>query len=116
MSLSSLQPGEIEISGDFVEGTNATGALVIVYSQTDGRTHYHLAPRAQSKRLEARVVADLRGAYMVSIFTMQENGLPFERVVTTPAVIESNIASNDETGKSESLRHTILDELLSIFI
>ena len=95
VTLSPLQPGEIIISGDFVEGTNATGALVIIYS--DELTRYHLAPCGPSGRFEA-IVADLpSGEYRVSVFTVEENGLPFERAVARPLRADVNTTNKKGT-------------------
>ena len=95
VSRTSLQSGEIQVSGDFVDGTSATGALVIVYS--DELTRYHLAPRGPSGRFDA-IIADLpRGEYRVSVFTMEENGLPFERAVTQPLRADVNTTNKQGT-------------------
>ena len=75
---SSERTGEPQVFGDFVTGTSATGALVIVYS--DELTRYHLAPRGGSWRLDTTIPNLPSGTYKVSVFTIEEDGLPFERV------------------------------------
>ncbi|MGJ8945879.1 hypothetical protein AB9K17_23595, partial [Salmonella enterica subsp. enterica serovar Kentucky] len=41
ISVSSPHPGQVRVTGDFIQGSTATGALVIVYSQSnDSDIHY----------------------------------------------------------------------------
>ena len=79
------QTGEVQVFGDFVTGTSATGVLVIIYSNE--LTRYHLAPRGGYSRLDTTVPSLPNGVYKVSVFTVDENGIPFERVVKRPIAV-----------------------------
>ena len=98
MSITLVQEtGEVEVFGDFVTGTSATGALVMIYS--DELTRYHLAPHRDNRRLDTTVQNLPAGRYKVSVFTIEETGLPFGRIVTRPIAI--NVSSRDNNS-SES--------------
>ena len=91
------QTGEVHVCGVFVTGTSATGALIMIYSNE--LTRYHLAPRGDNGRLDTAIPNLPGGAYKVSVFTIEENGLPFERVVTRPM----NVTRKDNDRKSRTL-------------
>ena len=83
--------GEIQVSGDYISGSEAIGALIIVYSTSDETTiFYHNAQRTLNGQrtpngpLEA-IVSDLPGGqYSVSVFVVEKNGEPFIRAATVP--------------------------------
>ena len=91
------QTGEVQVFGDFVTGTSAAGALVIIYSNE--LTRYHVAPRGDNGRLNTTVSNLPSGAYKVSVFTIEQNGVPFERVVKRPMSID--VAGEDSSGKTK---------------
>ena len=68
------------MTGDFIDGSTAVGALFIVYSINS--TLYHLVERMD--KLEAVVSGLPRGEYYMSVFVVEENGEPFRRAATTP--------------------------------
>ena len=100
---SSTVTGEIHIFGDFITGTSVAGpgALVITYSNE--LTRYHLAPRGGNGRLDTTVPNLPGGTYKVSVFTIEENGVPFERVVTRPIAV--NVSSRDNSSKFSTASH-----------
>ncbi len=88
--------------GNFIDGSTATGVLLIVYSLTnESDIHYHVINKLneQNNNININVtgltVADIE--YGVSVFAM-ENGLPFPRVVTLPTNITVSFADNTDRG------------------
>ena len=80
ISVKSPHPGGVRVTGDFIDGSTAVGALFIVYSINS--TLYHLVERMD--KLEAVVSGLPRGEYYMSVFVVEENGEPFRRAATTP--------------------------------
>ena len=79
ISVTSPQPGEVRVTGDFIDGSTATGLLIIIYSLTnDSNVHYIVG--GHNSGLAG-------GEYSISVFVVEENGLPFERVATSPKLI-----------------------------
>ena len=67
------------MTGDFIDGSTATGLLIIIYSLTnDTNVHY----------ITGGSISGLAGGvYKTSVFVVEENGLPFERVATSPKLV-----------------------------
>ena len=91
------QMSKVQVFGDYVTGISATGALLVIYS--DELTRYHLAPRGGNGRLDTTIPSLPIGAYKLSVFTVEENGVPFGRVVETPMSID--VASEGSSGKTK---------------
>ena len=77
VSVSSGAPGELHVTANFLTNTSAIGMLAIVYSiENDSDIHY-----AETRLPQTAI--DLTGlsgsAYSTSVFTIEENGLPFNR-------------------------------------
>ena len=74
--------GEIRVMGTWVDGSTATGALIIVYSLTnDSDVHYIATGLEQGIGVN---VTELHGSrYGVSAFVL-EDGVPFNRTVAMP--------------------------------
>ena len=54
ISVSSSQPGEVRVTGDFIDGSTATGVLLILYSLTnDSDIHYVIESYEQSRCYDA---------------------------------------------------------------
>ena len=69
------------MTGDFISGSSAIGILAIVYSN-DSNIHYKFLPHSE---IPMGIVSGLLdGQYEVSIFVVEENGLPFSRSATIP--------------------------------
>ena len=77
ISVTSGAPGELLVTGDFISNTSAVGMLAIFYSTgNDSDIHYN------EVRLPQTVIhlAGLsRDTYSISVFTLEENGLPFNQ-------------------------------------
>ena len=73
------------MTGDFIPGSSAIGILIVVYSADNDSTttKYHFMHRSNLRRTIAMTNLP-RGQYKVSVFVMEENGLPFSRSATTP--------------------------------
>ncbi|MCG8621985.1 MAG: hypothetical protein MJE68_08335 [Proteobacteria bacterium] len=94
----SSHPGQISIMGNFIDGSTATGVLLIVYSLTnESDIHYHAINKGngQNNNISINVTGLIGTEYVVSIFAL-ENGLPFTRVVTSPRTVFVLAASNDQ--------------------
>ena len=83
---SSLNPGEVRVTGTFTNDPTATGVLVIVTS--DSEVIYHKVTREGSDEIIETVISGLAGGeYSVSVFVVEDNGLPFGRVATLPQLV-----------------------------
>ena len=79
----SSAPGEILVTGDFLNSSTTTGLLVITYTSSSN-VRYHLYSRTPNEQDFRTVINNLEGGdYHVSVFTV-ENGLPFRQVATLP--------------------------------
>ena len=80
---------EVRVTGDFIDGSMATGLLIVGYSLTDDSDVYYIY-----KDYEQNIVASLTGLtgsqYGVSVFVVEENRLPFSRVATTPSLVDNS--------------------------
>ena len=83
---SSLNPGEVQVTGTLTNDLIATGVLIIVSS--DSEVIYHKATCEESDEIIEAVISGLAGGeYSVSVFVVEDNGLPFERVATLPQLV-----------------------------
>ena len=83
--------------GNIIDQATATGALVIAYSLSDESDVYYIAVDKDTEHYIDVNVAGLTGTeYGVSVFTMENHGLPFPRAVTLP--LNVNVASNENQG------------------
>ena len=77
--------GGVNISGAFVEHSTATGILVVVCTVTESDTlnYYLFVPRSfEQQRTSAVLECIPSGTYNVSLFTVEESDLPFNRAAT----------------------------------
>ena len=81
ISVGSSSPGEIRMTGDFISGSSAIGILAIIYSN-DSNIHYQFISRSESPMTFVSGLPN--GQYEVSVFVVEENGLPFRRSATVP--------------------------------
>ena len=94
----SSHPGQISITGNFIDGSTATGVFLIVYSFTnESDIHYHAIHKGneQNNNISINVIGLTATEYGISVFAL-ENGLPFPRVVTSPRTVIVLTASNDQ--------------------
>ena len=88
ITVNSSSPGVITVAGDFISGSLTNVILVIIYSENLGDVHVHYMFSSQSveevnmTKLNVRGLP--RGLFNVSVFVVEDNGLPFNRSVTTP--------------------------------
>ena len=78
------------MTGDFIDGSTATGLLIIIYSLTnDSDVHYITrgSMSQQPRNVHVSVPGLAGGEYGISVFVVEENGLPFERVATSPKLV-----------------------------
>ena len=81
--VSSPAPGEIIVTGDFLNSSTTTGLLVIAYTSSSN-VRYHLYSRTPNEQDFRTVINNLEGGdYHVSVFTV-ENGLPFSQAAVQP--------------------------------
>ena len=82
--MNSSSPGVIIVAGNFIPGSRTNVILAIIYSETLGDVHYMFS----SQSVEDKIVANVRGlphgVFNVSVFAVEDNGLPFNRSATTP--------------------------------
>ena len=87
--LSTLRPGQVRVTGSFTDDSTATGVLVIVIG--DSEVIYHKASRDGTDKIKETLITGLAGVeYSISVFVVEENGLPFERVATSPKLVDVN--------------------------
>ena len=89
ISVSSTLPGQVRVTGDFIEGSTATGVLIIVYSQSNDSDIHYKSNEHEGQSAEANVVELTGSQYGVSVFVM-EDGLPFSRASTSPYLVHIN--------------------------
>ena len=86
VSVTSHSPGELQVIGHFINGSNAIGVFVVIYSlNVELDVYYRLFIRDQQK-VTASVAGLPGGQYRISIFVV-ENGLPLERAATEPKLV-----------------------------
>ena len=73
------------MSGDFIQESTATGLLAIIGNGPI--TYYHLLVRPNWPTLRGSISGMVGGDYFISVFTIEENGMPFVRVVSKPRVV-----------------------------
>ena len=89
ISVSSPLPGTVRVTGDFIQGSTATGLLVIVYSlSNDSNVYYNSYQRSNDQSIEATVVTDrlTSSQYGVSVFVLDDS-VPFSRAATSPQLL-----------------------------
>ena len=83
VSVSSHIPGQVSVTGEFIQGSSATGVLVTIVNATN--LEHHLISRDDSGNGIDSVISGFPGGqYTVSVFVISKDGLPFERAATKP--------------------------------
>ena len=84
----------IIVRGHFLDKSEAEGLLVIVYNIHDPDLYppqYHLIPRSKSgskgRKLKFELIRLGIGEVSISVFVVENNGLPFPQVVARPSVV-----------------------------
>lgn len=92
------------VFGDFVNTTRAPsiGFIAMVYTDSDDDANFYYGIRARfSDELNANVTISCLSeyTYRVSVFSLQENGLPFNRSVDTASSISDISRKHDQQLK-----------------
>ena len=86
------------VNGNFTNDSTVTGILIVVIGHSD--VYYSKATR-DGDSVQYRIITGLPGgSYNISIFVMEENGLPFERVATVPKPV---IVERSKSGCTHSI-------------
>ena len=81
VSITSPYPGAIRIIGYFIQGSTATGVLTAIL--TTSRIYFHLLTRQGNQlRDEGTFSNVVDGDHYISVFVVDEDGLPFNRTAT----------------------------------
>ena len=99
--MSSPSPGLIRVTGDFLSGSSATSVLIIIYS-TDNRSdvYYTISSLStEGETLVTNISGLASGLYNISVFVLEENGLPFNRSASTPRNVLVEEYQGDENGE-----------------
>ena len=99
--MSSPSPGLICVTGDFINGSSTSSILVIIYS-TDNRNDVYYtisSPSTEGETLVTNISSVPSGPYNVSVFVLEENGLPFNRSASTPRSVLVGEHQEEENGE-----------------
>ena len=72
ISVSSLQPGEVRVTGDFIDGSTATGLLLILYSLTNDNDTCYIVERLKQS-IDINMTGLTGTQYGISVFAL-DNG------------------------------------------
>ena len=99
ITASSPFPGQIQVTGYYIDGSTATGVVLIVYSLTnESDVQYIVKEKCESNNIISINVTGLsRAEYSLSVFAL-EDGIPFPRVVTLPIAKNVTVAANRYRG------------------
>ena len=105
ISVSSPLTGQVRVTGYFIQGSTATGVLVIVYSQFDDSDIHYQSSERDGQVAENQIIVDqlTNGQYGVSVFVL-DNGLPFSRAAALPQLLQLNTFSAQQ---SKCSRHFV---------
>ena len=74
------------MTGDFIDGSTATGLLTIVISTSE--IFYHLIERGSDQlHIEGSIQGVVAGEHSISFFVVEESGIHFNRTASTPKVV-----------------------------
>ena len=91
------------MTGDFVDGSSATGVLAIVNSRMN--TYYYLI-RSDKLTLQESLSGVVGGEYFVSVFLVEEDEMPFERAASKPRAV--SVANSEFQVRKYSLLSTYI--------
>ena len=111
ISVSSLQPGEVRVTGDFIDGSTATGLLAVIV--TESEIFYHFVERESNVvAFDSTIQGVVGGEHNISFFVVEESGLPFNRTTSMPKIVTV------ENGKNNAIvitnTYTLLTDALLI--
>ena len=90
------------MTGDYLDGSPATGIFVIIYSlDAEFDVSYKIATASEknigdTRKIDTKFAALEEGSYNVSVFILDEVGIPCTWIITTPKHV---VVSGNVTGK-----------------
>ena len=99
--MSSPSPALIRVTGDFINGSSADSILAIIYSTDNHNDIYYTISSlsTEGETLVTNISGLPSGPYNVSIFVLEEDGLPFNRSASTPRNVSVEEYQGDENGE-----------------
>ena len=87
------------MTGNFLNDSEITGFLTILYSTTGGNAvHYYHASKLPNKLNFTSVLGGhVSGQFAMSIFATGEGNLPLPRAIGTPRIV--NVKASQDPGK-----------------
>ena len=86
ISVSSPQPGEVRVTGDFINRSIATGVLAVII--TESQIFYHFVERGRNvEAFNDTIQGVVGGEHSISFFVVEESGLPFNWTASMPKVV-----------------------------
>lgn len=90
ISATCTKAGEIKVTGAFIEDSETSGVLIIVYSTHSNK--FDIRYIFQNEQTVKVIETDLQdGEYGISVFAVREDGLPFSKVADLPIVVTCGI-------------------------
>ena len=76
------------MTGDFINGSTATGVLAMFVDFSTSEIFYHLIKRGNNKQqFDGTIQGVVGGEHSISFFVVEESGLPFSRTASMPKVV-----------------------------
>ena len=97
------------MTGDFINGSTATGVLAVFVDFSSSETFYHLIKRGNNQQQFAdSIQVVVGGEHSIFFFVVEESGLPFNRTASIPKVViiengGSNVTVVTSTSKVTAL-------------
>ena len=85
ISIASPLPNIIRIAGEFIRGSSSIGVVVVTFPlDLQLGLSYRFIPRESTTSLRVENIRVPGGDYSISVFVVEESGLPFTRTASTP--------------------------------
>ena len=98
------------MTGDFINGSTATGLLNIVYSLINSSVvRYSFAPISIQHKIEDVILELPSDYYGVSVYIVLDNGLPFPRVAVRPSMVQVHDTHETVIAYPSVIVHELLD-------
>ena len=76
------------MTGDFINGSTATGVLAVFVDFSISEIFYHLIKRGDNEQhFNDTIQGVVGGEHSISLFVVEESGLPFSRTASMPRVV-----------------------------
>ena len=92
ISITSLSAGTVWITGKFIPDSPSVGIAVAVLSTSESNNiSFYLLRREENQLDNEGVLSNIRGGqYIVSVFVVDQTGLPFSNAATIPQTVVVN--------------------------